>query len=97
MCASRHTTNSLPIKHLNYVGLFPAHVLAKRSRRKLPAAKSLREVYDLLRGFPLIGDFMAYQIAIDVWGWMTLRPYCSITEAISAAFMRTPYVIFSIA
>jgi len=33
---------------------------------KLLDAKSLREVYELLHGYPLIGDFMSYQTAIDL-------------------------------
>lgn len=33
---------------------------------KLLAAKSLREVYNLLHAYPLMGDFMSYQTAIDL-------------------------------
>jgi hypothetical protein len=33
---------------------------------RLLAAGSLRQVYELLHGYPLMGDFMSYQIAIDL-------------------------------
>ena len=33
---------------------------------KLLEAKSLREVYELLHGYPLMGDFMSYQTTIDL-------------------------------
>jgi hypothetical protein len=33
---------------------------------RLLDARSLREVYDLLHGYPLMGDFMSYQITIDL-------------------------------
>lgn len=33
---------------------------------KLLVAKSLREVYNLLHAYPLMGDFMSYQTAIDL-------------------------------
>src|SRR5690606_24157698 len=33
---------------------------------KVLEAKSLKAIFDLLKGYPLIGNFMAYQIAIDL-------------------------------
>lgn len=54
------------LKHLNHIELFKDmfinHSIADRIRR----AGSLEAVYLLLHQFPLIGDFMAYQIAIDL-------------------------------
>jgi hypothetical protein len=34
--------------------------------QKILAATSLKEIYDLLHTFPLMGDFMSYQTAIDI-------------------------------
>ena len=53
-------------KHENHVAL----VRAMFRRRALPTAvahaRTLADVYEALRGFPLIGPFMAYQLAIDI-------------------------------
>lgn len=54
------------IKHLNHVELFRHMFLLKGLAPALLAAGSLREVYDLLREFPLMGPFMSYQTAIDL-------------------------------
>ncbi|HEU0090050.1 MAG TPA: nucleotide kinase domain-containing protein [Pseudonocardiaceae bacterium] len=53
-------------KHLNHVELFRHMFLADSLGVKLLAAKSLREVYDLLHAYPLMGDFMSYQTTIDL-------------------------------
>jgi len=53
-------------KHLNHVELFRRMFLEDRLGERLLEAKSLETVFYLLRGFPLIGDFMAYQTAIDL-------------------------------
>lgn len=54
------------LKHLNHVELFRHMFLQGALGERLLLAKSLREVYDLLHGYPLMGDFMSYQIAIDL-------------------------------
>lgn len=54
------------LKHLNHVELFREMFLLDGLGDKLQAAKSLREIYDLLHRYPLMGDFMSYQIAIDL-------------------------------
>jgi hypothetical protein len=54
------------LKHLNHVELFRHLFLRDRAAEQLPDAPSLRAVYELLHGYPLIGDFMAYQLAIDL-------------------------------
>lgn len=54
------------LKHLNHVELFRHMFLAGDLGGKLLRAGSLREVYDLLHGYPLMGDFMSYQTAIDL-------------------------------
>jgi len=61
-------------KHLNHVELWRHMFLQDRLGGKLAAAGSLREVYDLLRAYPLMGDFMSYQTAIDI-GYSDLAPF----------------------
>ena len=53
-------------KHRNHVELFRHMFLHDQLGTRLLEAKSLREVYDLLHGYPLMGDFMSYQTAIDL-------------------------------
>lgn len=53
-------------KHRNHVELFRHMFLHDRLGTRLLDAKSLREVYDLLHGYPLMGDFMSYQTTIDL-------------------------------
>lgn len=54
------------LKHLNHVELFREMFLLNKLGNKLLAAKSLREIYNLLHEYPLMGDFMSYQTAIDL-------------------------------
>ncbi len=53
-------------KHRNHVELFRHMFLQDGLGGKLLEAGSLREVYDLLHGYPLMGDFMSYQTTIDL-------------------------------
>lgn len=53
-------------KHLNHVELFRHMFLADRLGEKLVEARSLRQVYNLLHEYPLMGDFMSYQVTIDL-------------------------------
>ncbi len=53
-------------KHYNHVALFKKMFLQDELAPQLRAAKSLSGVYDLLHQYPLMGDFMSYQIAIDL-------------------------------
>jgi hypothetical protein len=55
-----------PAKHLNHVELFRHMFLTDNLGKTLLAAPSLREIYELLHAYPLMGDFMSYQIAIDL-------------------------------
>lgn len=64
LCATNAYGRSL--KHLNHVELFRDMFVTHRIGPTLRAARSLKEVYDLLHSFPLMGDFMSYQIAIDL-------------------------------
>jgi effector-binding domain-containing protein len=54
------------LKHLNHVELFRHMFLTEDLGKRLLDAQSLHEVYDLLHGFPLMGDFMSYQTTIDL-------------------------------
>ena len=53
-------------KHRNHVELFRHMFLKDDLASDILGASSLYEVYELLHAYPLIGDFMAYQIAIDL-------------------------------
>lgn len=52
-------------KHLNYL-----MILETMMRDNLPSkiceAKSMQDVFELLRSYPLIGDFLAFQYTIDI-------------------------------
>lgn len=54
------------IKHLNHVALFKHMFLMEGLADRLLAATSLESVYLMLHEFPLMGDFMSYQTAIDL-------------------------------
>lgn len=54
-----------PRKHRNHLRLIE-HMMDDRATRKLAKAASLREVFELLRGYPSLGDFLAFQFAIDL-------------------------------
>ncbi len=53
-------------KHLNHVELFRRMFLIDQVDLRLVGATSLREIYDVLHRYPLMGDFMSYQVAIDI-------------------------------
>jgi hypothetical protein len=53
-------------KHLNHLALVQDMLRGGRLPRAIARARRLGEVYEALRAFPLIGPFMAYQLAIDI-------------------------------
>lgn len=53
-------------KHLNHVELFRDMFVKSQLADSLLKAESLEAVYELIHGFPLMGDFMSYQTAIDL-------------------------------
>lgn len=53
-------------KHLNHVELFCKMFLVDDVASELLAATSLQQVFEILRRYPLFGDFMSYQTAIDL-------------------------------
>jgi hypothetical protein len=54
------------LKHRNHVELFRHMFLTESLDEAVLQAGSLEEVFLLLRKFPLMGDFMSYQIAVDL-------------------------------
>ncbi|MGH7869549.1 MAG: nucleotide kinase domain-containing protein, partial [Candidatus Dormibacteraceae bacterium] len=53
-------------KHLNHVELFRHMFLQNSLSDRILAASSLHQVYELLHEYPLMGDFISYQTAIDL-------------------------------
>lgn len=64
LCASN--LYGYPTKHQNHIALFRHMFLHDALGERLLDATSLRQVYELLLAYPLIGSFMAYQIAVDL-------------------------------
>lgn len=54
------------LKHRNHVELLRHMFLKDDLAARLLEARSLRAVYELLHKYPLMGDFMSYQITIDL-------------------------------
>ena len=53
-------------KHLNYLALVEQMFKKDRLAWRVEKIKSLKKLFELLRTYPLLGNFMAYQIAIDL-------------------------------
>ena len=53
-------------KYLNHLALVRAMLRGGRLPRAVARARRLEAIYDALLTFPLIGPFMAYQLAIDI-------------------------------
>jgi hypothetical protein len=53
-------------KHLNHIELWRKMFISDNLAQDLLDAKSLIEIFRLLRKYPLMGDFMSYQTAIDL-------------------------------
>jgi hypothetical protein len=54
-----------PRKHRNHLRLIE-HMMADGAAEKIAKAPSLRGVFDLLRGYPSLGEFLAFQFTIDL-------------------------------
>lgn len=54
------------VKHLNHVELFRHMFIRDCLGTRLLTANSLKDIFDLLHQYPLMGDFMSYQTAIDL-------------------------------
>lgn len=53
-------------KHMNYLALLRKMVCEDKIGLHLPQSSSLKDVFMLLRSYPLLGNFMSYQMAIDL-------------------------------
>lgn len=54
-----------PRKHRNHLRLLE-HMMADRVPHRVDEARSLREVFEILVGYPSLGPFLAFQFAIDL-------------------------------
>ncbi len=63
-------------KHEVWLHMIEDEFIQKRGVEKVLKAKSMSEVYNQLRNYPLIGDFLAYQYAID----FNYSPYLNFDE-----------------
>lgn len=52
-------------KHRNHLMLLE-HMMRDDAPRRVAEARSLREVFEILRGYPSLGDFLAFQFAVDL-------------------------------
>lgn len=64
LCA--HNAYGHTAKHLNHIDLFRHMFLRDALGERLLTATSLKQIYEMLLTYPLMGSFMAYQIAIDL-------------------------------
>ena len=66
----------IPSKHRVWLQMIEDKFIKDKGLRTVLGAKSLAEVYSQLREYPLIGDFLAYQYAID----FNYSPYLNFDE-----------------
>ena len=52
-------------KHRNHLRLLE-HMMRDGAPSRISGARSLQEVFEILRGYPSFGDFLAFQITIDL-------------------------------
>lgn len=64
LCANK--AYGFDLKHHNHVALFNDMFIKNRLDEQIESAATLRQLVDVLQSYPLIGPFMAYQIAIDL-------------------------------
>jgi hypothetical protein len=64
LCA--HDAYGYRVKHRNHLELVQRMFAPGQLGRTLGQAASLREVYEALREWPMIGPFMGYQLAVDL-------------------------------
>lgn len=55
-----------PVKHYSHLKLLHDMFIRKSLGDRIVGAGSLESVYELLHGFDMMGDFLAYQAAIDI-------------------------------
>ena len=62
-------------KHANHLRLL-AHMMNDGAPRKCAAARSLEEVFGILKSYPSLGKFLAFQLAID----LNYTPFVNFSE-----------------
>ncbi|MBD2471716.1 nucleotide kinase domain-containing protein [Nostoc sp. FACHB-145] len=53
-------------KHQNHLSLIDKIIFQDRIIADIVKSKSLQEVFNIIQGYPLLGKFMAYQLATDI-------------------------------
>ena len=54
------------LKHQNHLALLDKMFIQDKIYNSISNAASMEEVFKILKSYPLIGDFMAYQLATDI-------------------------------
>lgn len=54
------------LKHQNHLALIEKMFIEDKIYTKIEKSKSMENVFSILKSYPLIGDFMAYQLATDI-------------------------------
>ncbi|MGM9753152.1 MAG: nucleotide kinase domain-containing protein [Candidatus Cryptobacteroides sp.] len=76
MAGSHSDYKGISTKHQVWLQMIEDRFIKDKGIQKVLNAKSLAEVYTQLREYPLIGDFLAYQYAID----FNYSPYLNFDE-----------------
>lgn len=76
MAGSHAEYKEIPSKHQVWLQMIEDRFIKDKGLWTVLSAKSLAEVYSQLREYPLIGDFLAYQYAID----FNYSPYLNFDE-----------------
>jgi hypothetical protein len=62
---SGRSTFGYPRKHANHLKLIEL-MLEEKTHLKLQASKSMQQAFEIIKTFPGLGDFLAYQLLIDI-------------------------------
>jgi hypothetical protein len=62
---SGRSTFGFERKHSNHLKLIEL-ILSKDTHLKLPAANTMQQAFEIIKSFPGLGDFLAYQLLIDI-------------------------------
>lgn len=76
MAGSHAEYKGIPTKHQVWLQMIEDKFIKGKGIQKALKAKSMTDVYNQLRDYPLIGDFLAYQYTID----FNYSPYLSFDE-----------------
>ena len=76
MAGSHARYKGIVTKHQVWLQMIEDEFIKNKGFKKILQAKSMSDVYNQLRDYPLIGDFLAYQYAID----FNYSPYLNFDE-----------------